>query len=106
MPGGFDQLYAREREREKEREREREREGGREGGRERERKRERERESWAAISESPERRERARFAGKIKRLILEMEGGEALPRCGVWDRQRVVQRDQDSISNVSHAHRR
>ena len=106
MPGGFDQLYARERERERETERERarEREGGREGGKERERKRERE--SWAAISESPERRKRARFAGKIKRLILEMEGGEALPRCGVWDRQRVVQRDQDSISNVSHAHRR
>ncbi|CAE7305788.1 unnamed protein product [Symbiodinium sp. CCMP2592] len=29
---------------------------------------------WAAMSESPERRKRARFAGKIKRLILEMQG--------------------------------
>ena len=29
---------------------------------------------WAAISETPERRKRAQFAGKIKRLILESEG--------------------------------
>ena len=30
---------------------------------------------WAAMSESPERRKRAQFAGKVKRLVLE-EGGE------------------------------
>eukprot|EP00439_Symbiodinium_sp_Y106_P023128 s4906_g2.t2 len=29
---------------------------------------------WAAISETPERRKRAQFAGKIKRLVLESEG--------------------------------
>ena len=30
---------------------------------------------WAAMSETPERRKRAQFAGKVKRLVLE-EGGE------------------------------
>ncbi|CAE7737428.1 pol [Symbiodinium sp. CCMP2592] len=34
---------------------------------------------WAAMSESPERRKRAQFAGKVKRLVLEMDG----------DRQRL-----------------
>ncbi|CAE7712228.1 pol [Symbiodinium sp. CCMP2592] len=29
---------------------------------------------WAAMCESPERRKRAQFAGKVKRLILEMQG--------------------------------
>ena len=33
-----------------------------------------ERHLWAAMSESPERRRRAQFAGKIKRLILEENG--------------------------------
>ncbi|CAE7191823.1 unnamed protein product, partial [Symbiodinium necroappetens] len=32
---------------------------------------------WAAMSESPERRRRAQFAGKIKRLILEENGDKA-----------------------------
>ncbi|CAE7918081.1 unnamed protein product [Symbiodinium necroappetens] len=33
---------------------------------------------WAAMSESPERRKRAQFSGKVKRLILESEGDRRL----------------------------
>ena len=33
---------------------------------------------WAAMSESPERRRRAQFAGKAKRLVLEMEGDRGI----------------------------
>ncbi|CAE7904274.1 X-element\ORF2, partial [Symbiodinium necroappetens] len=33
---------------------------------------------WAAMSESPERRKRAQFSGKVKRLILESQGDRRL----------------------------
>eukprot|EP00439_Symbiodinium_sp_Y106_P081747 s1097_g20.t2 len=33
---------------------------------------------WAAMSESPERRRRAQFAGKAKRLVLEKEGDKGI----------------------------
>ncbi|CAE7750768.1 unnamed protein product [Symbiodinium necroappetens] len=37
-----------------------------------------ERHLWAAMSESPERRRRAQFAGKVKRLVLEEAGDKSL----------------------------
>ena len=51
---------------------------------------------WIAISQSPERRRRAKLAGKVKRTILELGGNARELESRVCNRHRVVQPPEKS----------